>query len=315
MDIRPESPADADRIAEVVRAAFDGRPNEPRLVELIRASERYVPELALVAEQDNTIVGHVMFSFVSLKGADEFEVLQLAPVSVVPEWQRRGIGGALIREGIKRASARHEPLILVQGHAAYYPRFGFEPSRDYNIEPPSPEIPAPFFMVLRLSAYEERYRGQVIYPPAFDDPQPEGQKQVSSDLNGKRVLVIGGETALGGSLAVGLAKAGAEVAIASLSSGTKAEFAVNSVLNQLWAMNRQSVALVIDAADAAQVREAASRAGRELGRLDLAAAVAPDDEAGLALDALRAALGERPVVSLAQDTSPEDALRAVTERL
>lgn len=315
MHIRPEEPADYEAIADVVKAAFDGRPNEPQLVELIRASERYVPELALVADQDDTIVGHVMFSFVTLKGAKEFEVLQLAPVSVVPEWQRRGIGGALIREGIKRADARHEPLILVQGHAAYYPRFGFEPSRDYNIEPPSPEIPAPFFMVLRLSAYEERYRGQVIYPPAFDDPQPEGQKQVSSTLNGKRVLVIGGETAVGRALAVGLAQAGAEVAIATHSATTKAEFAVNSVLNQIWAMNRRGVALVIDAADAAQVREAASRAGRELGRLDLAAAVAPDDEAALALDALRAALGERPVVVLAQDTSPEDALRAVTERL
>ncbi len=136
-----------------------------------------------------------------------------------------------------------------------------------------------------------------------------------SDLTGKRVLVLGGETALGRDLVVGLAQAGADVAIATLSSGTKAEFAVNSVLNQLWAMDRPGVALVIDASDAAQVREAATRAGRELGRLDLAAAVAPDDEAGLALDALRAALGERPVVMLAQDTSPEDALREVAERL
>ena len=150
-----------------MRAAFGG-PNEAELVERIRASDRYVPELALVAKQDDTIVGHVMFSFVTLRGAEEFDVLQLAPVSVVPEWQQRGTGGALIRSGIERAGARREPLVLVQGHAAYYPRFGFEPSRDYDIEPPHPEIPAPFFMVLRLSAYEERYRGQVVYPPAFD---------------------------------------------------------------------------------------------------------------------------------------------------
>ena len=315
MYIRPEGPADTERIAEVVKAAFDGRPDEPRLVEQIRASERYVPELALVATQDDTIVGHAMFSFVTLKGAEELKVLQLAPVAVVPEWQRRGVGGALIREGIEKADARREPLILVQGHAAYYPRFGFQPSREYHIEPPSPDVPDAFFMVLRLSAYEERYRGQVIYPPAFDVAQGGGSEQMVSDLSGKRVLVLGGETALGQALAVGLAQAGVEVAIASLSSGTKAEFAINSVLNQIWAMNRPGVALVIDAADAAQVREAASRAGRELGRLHLAAAVVLEDEARLALDALRAALGERPVVLLAQDTSPEDGLRAVTERL
>ena len=135
------------------------------------------------------------------------------------------------------------------------------------------------------------------------------------DLHGKRVLVVGGETALGRALAVGLAEAGADVAIASLSPDTKAEFAVNSALNELWALGRQGLALAIDATDAAQVRDAVGRAERELGRLDLATAVAPDEGAGLALSALRSALAERPMVVLAPDADAAGALRQVRERI
>ena len=135
-----------------------------------------------------------------------------------------------------------------------------------------------------------------------------------TDLHGKRVLVVGGETALGRALAVGLAEAGADVAIASLSPDTKAEFAVNSALNELWALGRRGVALVIDASDAAQVRDAVERAELGLGRLDLAAAVAPD-EGAVALDALRAALAERTVVVLEPDADATEALRQVRERL
>jgi NAD(P)-dependent dehydrogenase (short-subunit alcohol dehydrogenase family) len=87
-------------------------------------------------------------------------------------------------------------------------------------------------------------------------------------VQGKRVLVIGGETAVGRALAVGLAEAGADVAIASLSKNTKAEFAINSALNELWALGRRGVALAIDASDAAQVRDAIERAERELATLD-----------------------------------------------
>lgn len=139
-----------------------------------------------------------------------------------------------------------------------------------------------------------------------------------ADLQGKRVLIVGGETALGRALAVGLAEAGVDVAIASLSPDTKAEFAVNSALNELWALGRQGIALAIDATDAAQVRDAVARTERELGRLDLAAAVAAParaaDEGALAFNALREAMGERPVVVLAPDAEAAEALRQVRER-
>ena len=134
-----------------------------------------------------------------------------------------------------------------------------------------------------------------------------------TDLHGKRALIVGGETALGRALAVGLAEAGADVAIATLSTDTKAEFAVNSALNELWALDRRGLALAIDASDAAQVRDAVERAERELGRLDLAAAVVPN-EGAVALDALRSALEGRPVVVIAADSDAAEALREVRER-
>ena len=167
ISIRPEQEADYAAVATVVEAAF-GRPNEARLVELLRASEDYVPDLALVAEDERAVVGHIMLSYVGLSGVQEWRVLSLAPVSVVPERQGEGIGGALIRAGLEAADARGEPLVVLLGHPAYYPRFGFERASLYGIEAPSPEIPDAAFMVRRLAAYDARYRGRVVYPPAFE---------------------------------------------------------------------------------------------------------------------------------------------------
>jgi len=137
---------------------------------------------------------------------------------------------------------------------------------------------------------------------------------VSADpeLTGKRVLVLGGETALGRALAVGLAEPGADVAIASLTTDTKAEFAINSALNELWALGRRGVALPIDASDVAQVRDAVARAERELGRLDLAAVAVGETKA--ALDVLREALEGRDVV-VVEGEDAAAALREVGERL
>jgi putative acetyltransferase len=150
-----------------VEAAF-GSATEVRMVAAIRASEHYLPELALVAEEGGDIVGHVMLSYVTLVAPEEERrVLELGPLAVAPERQRDGVGGALVRAGIERAEARGEPLVAVLGHPSYYPRFGFEPSSNYGIEPPSPEL-APAFFVLPLSRYDARYRGRVVFPPAFD---------------------------------------------------------------------------------------------------------------------------------------------------
>jgi len=127
-------------------------------------------------------------------------------------------------------------------------------------------------------------------------------------MAGKRVLVVGGETAVGRAVAVGLAEAGADVAIASLTQETKAEFSINSALNEVWALGRQGVALVIDASDEDEARQAVHQSDRELGRLDTAVVVT---SAGVALDALRDALGARRLVEVAEDGSAEEAVAAV----
>ncbi len=165
--VRPERAADLEAIRAVVAAAF-GRQDEARLVELIRRSPDYIPDLALVAEDRGAIPGHVMFSRTVLIDGDAVHpVLALAPVSVVPDRQRAGIGTALVREGIARADARGEPLVVVLGHPAYYPRFGFEPASQYGVLKPSPDIPDAAFMILPLSGYDPPVRGRVQYSEAF----------------------------------------------------------------------------------------------------------------------------------------------------
>jgi putative acetyltransferase len=166
MIIRPERTSDYDGIAAVVEAAFK-QPDEARLVEALRRAGHVVPELTLVAEDESDIVGHVMQSYVTLRGDEDRRVLALAPLAVAPARHRDGIGGALMRETIRRADERGEPLIVLLGHPAYYPRFGFENARALGVEPPAPAFPDAAFMVRKLAAYDERYRGTVIYPPEW----------------------------------------------------------------------------------------------------------------------------------------------------
>jgi putative acetyltransferase len=164
--IRPERPDDSDEVRALVTLAMG--PSEAQLVELIRASEHYVADLALVAEEAGRILGHVLFSNVALEGREVLTVLALAPLCVHPERQRQGIGSALVRAGLERADARGAPLVVVLGHPGYYPRFGFEPARRYGIEHPFPHVEEGAFMVRPLASYRDRYTGRVVYPSAFD---------------------------------------------------------------------------------------------------------------------------------------------------
>ena len=167
MIVRPETPDDFEAIHALVAAAF-GRVNEAELVRLVRVSDAYLPELALVAEIDAEITGHILISYVTLQSDEELRVLSLAPLAVLPERQNSGIGAALVEAGLEIADEQGDPLVIVLGHPAYYRRFGFEVASGHGIEPPSREVPDAAFMVRRLSAYDERYRGRIQYPPAFD---------------------------------------------------------------------------------------------------------------------------------------------------
>ena len=167
--VRPERDADHPVIADVVRAAFVGHPHDvASFVERIRASEQFIPELALVAEDSSGVIAHVMLSWVGVEGGSRTRILNLTPMSVRPDRQRIGVGSRLIREAIGRAERAGEPAVMVEGIAAYYPRFGFERASTLGFVSPHPKIPDAAFMVKRLPGYTPDLSGRIVYPAAFD---------------------------------------------------------------------------------------------------------------------------------------------------
>lgn len=166
MIVRPERPEDREAIDAVVEAAFGG-PLEARIVEAVRETDAFVPDLSIVAEDGGRVVGHVLVSYFEVEGSRR--VLQLGPIGVAPERQGEGIGSELMRAAIRKADELLEPLILLEGNPAYYGRFGFRPASRLGLRPPRP-LPDEAFMALRLRAYDPAIRGRVVYPPAFDPP-------------------------------------------------------------------------------------------------------------------------------------------------
>ena len=166
INIRCETLSDYTLIAEVNTLAF-GQENEARLVEEIRRSDRYIPGLSIVAEIENVVVGHILFSYIDLVGEETLQVLGLAPLAVHPQFQRRGIGSTLIKVGLEIAEAKKEAIVIVLGHPEFYTRFDFQPSVVYGIESPFP-VPEEFFMVKPLQSYQKTYKGKVVYPSTFD---------------------------------------------------------------------------------------------------------------------------------------------------
>ncbi|MEH2067318.1 MAG: N-acetyltransferase [Nostoc sp.] len=166
MNIRCETSIDYPAIAQVNTLAFS-QDNEAKLIDKIRYSDHYIPELSLVAEIEGAIVGHILFSYIDLVDEQTLQVLGLAPLAIHPQFQRQGIGSALIKAGLEIAEAKKEAIVIVLGHPEFYTRFGFQPSVIYGIESPFP-VPEQFFMAKPLQSYQESYKGRVIYPPAFD---------------------------------------------------------------------------------------------------------------------------------------------------
>jgi len=167
--IRPEREADHPAIADVVRAAFVRHPDEvASFVEGIRASEQFVPELALVAEDASGVIAHVMLSWVGVDGGSRTRILNLTPMSVRPDRQGVGVGSSLIREALGRAEGAREPAVMVEGIPTYYPRFGFERASALGFVAPHPKTPDEAFMVKRLPGYSPDLAGRIVYPAAFD---------------------------------------------------------------------------------------------------------------------------------------------------
>ena len=164
MLIREEHPGDCAAIREVNRVAFEGDA-EAQLVDALRKSG--VELISLVAEEQGEIVGHILFSPVGLDGHPELTLFGLAPMAVLPVWQNRGVGSALVREGLERCRAQGVEAVVVLGHPAYYPRFGFKSSSEYAIASEY-DVPPEVFMVLELvPGCLAQVHGTVHYHGAF----------------------------------------------------------------------------------------------------------------------------------------------------
>lgn len=164
MLIRPEKPADHAAVRQINLLAFDGEP-EADLVEALRRDAD--PVISLVAEDDGEIVGHILFSPVSVDSVADNLVMGLAPMAVAPDRQREGIGSALVRAGIAACEAAGIGGIVVLGHPGFYPRFGFRPASEFGLESEY-AVPDEAFMALPLGAADfGASPGTARYHPAF----------------------------------------------------------------------------------------------------------------------------------------------------
>lgn len=166
--VRPETDEDVDIIAEINRLAFEGE-TEVELIKAIRNSSDFISDLSLVAVQDGAVVGHILFSPITIVSVGgKYPALALAPMAVLPEYQRKGIGGELVRRGLEAASESGYKIVIVIGHPEYYSRFGFRPARKYGLDVVF-DVPDDAFMALELeSGALKNISGVVEYGPAFN---------------------------------------------------------------------------------------------------------------------------------------------------
>ena len=154
MIIRKESEEEFNQIYDLVKIAFQTAQvtngDEQNFVSKLRASENYIPGLALVAEENGKLVGHMMLTRAYIINDDHrHEVLYLAPISVALEYRRKGIGSELIKESFRLARNMGHTAVVLVGDPAYYHRFGFKPAITFGIKPKM-EIPDEYVMACEL---------------------------------------------------------------------------------------------------------------------------------------------------------------------
>lgn len=167
LKIRQENIEDYEEVYQVIKTAFetaehsDG--NEHDLVVALRNSNSFVPELSLVAMKENKIVGYILFTKIKI---GEYEELALAPLGVLPEYQRQGVGSELIKEGHRIAKKLGYQYVVVLGSEKYYTKFGYIPAIKYGIKSPF-DVPNENFMAVKLNNTNVKIQGIVEYAKEF----------------------------------------------------------------------------------------------------------------------------------------------------
>lgn len=172
--IREEQKSDHQSTEKVVKQAFadaeQSDQSEHKLVSRLRQSEAFVPELSMVAVNkiNNEILGHILLSKIMIaNGNQKVEALALAPVSVLPEYQNKGVGKLLIQKALEKAKKLGFCSVTVLGHPAYYPKFGFQKSSFWQIKAPF-EVPEEALMTIELQEGSlDNISGVIEYPRAF----------------------------------------------------------------------------------------------------------------------------------------------------
>lgn len=165
ISIRPEQSTDNDAVRQINELAFGGS-DEANLVDALRkASETLI---SLLAVDNDKVVGHILFTPVTIESGDAgAPALGLAPMAVLPEYQRQGVGSQLVRAGLRECQRIGSNVVVVLGHPEYYPRFGFVPASQKGLTTDYP-VPDEVFMVIELEpgALKNRH-GLVKYRPEF----------------------------------------------------------------------------------------------------------------------------------------------------
>ena len=166
--IRSELPNDYAAIKTVNDLAF-GQPNEGTLVEKLRLNPYFIKELSLVAVDNSSVIGHILFFPIKIKSNSHvYASLALAPMAVLPDHQNKGIGGKLVGEGLRVAKELGFKSVIVVGHNDYYSRFGFAPASKWEIRSPF-DVPDESFMAIPLIKDGlKAVSGVVEYPEEFN---------------------------------------------------------------------------------------------------------------------------------------------------
>lgn len=167
--IRKEAKEDFRAVYAINQEAF-GQDDEAKLVDALRKSDAFIPQLSLVATIADEIVGHILFTKIKIIANDqnEFDSLALAPMAVKSGFQKQGIGGQLIKHGLSIATELGYQSVIVLGHEHYYPKFGFVAADKWNIKAPF-DVPANVFMGIELIENGlKNVSGTVQYPKEFE---------------------------------------------------------------------------------------------------------------------------------------------------